>query len=106
MGWWSATIRKPPGSPSTRLTTAALCGSWAVGCARMSSSWSAMPWRPRRPRGWQGAKELAGAWGDALGERGWAGDEELVAELDAALGRRPAPPGTPLLVDLEELSGP
>ena len=51
-----------------------------------------------------GAKELAGAWGDALRERGWAGDEELAAELDAAMGRRPAPPGSPLPVDLEELS--
>jgi hypothetical protein len=50
------------------------------------------------------AKELAGAWGDAVRERGWAGDEELAAELDAAMGRRPAPPGSPLPVDLEELS--
>jgi hypothetical protein len=51
-----------------------------------------------------GAKELAGACGDALRERGWAGDEELAAELDSATGRRPAPPGSPLPVDLEELS--
>ena len=43
--------------------------------------------------------------GDALRERGWAGDEELAAELDAAMGRRPAPPGRPLPVDLDELSG-
>ena len=52
----------------------------------------------------EGARELAGVWGDALRERGWAGDEELAAELDAAMGRRPAPPGSPLPVDLEELS--
>jgi hypothetical protein len=51
-----------------------------------------------------GADELARASGDALRERAWPGDDELRAELDAALGRGPTPPGTPLPVDLEELS--
>jgi len=51
-----------------------------------------------------GTNELAGAFRDSLRERGWAGDEELAAELDAALGNRPAPPGTPLAVDLDDVS--
>lgn len=51
-----------------------------------------------------GAGPLASAWADALRVRDWDGDEELAAELDAALGREPAPSGTPLPVDLDELS--
>ena len=50
-----------------------------------------------------GAQTLAEAWSAALLERDWTRDE-LAAELDDALGRRSAPPGTPLPVDLEDLS--
>ena len=104
MGRWPGTICKPSESPSTRLTTAALSGSWAVGCARMSSSWSATSWRPRRPRGWPGPRSWPARGATPCGNgAGLATKSWRPSWTPRWGGVRPRRAG-PLPVDLEELS--